>query len=73
MSDRDDASLLAELARELPRIDVDEPRARQIGQHARGAVGRGAPARRLVEPILVALLLLSVAGWTVLKLIEVLG
>jgi hypothetical protein len=70
--DRDDAALLTELAREMPRIDVDEARARQIGQHTRGAVGRGAPASRFVEPILVVLLELSVVGWTVVKLIEVL-
>jgi hypothetical protein len=72
MTDRDDAALLAELGRELPRIDVDDQRAREIGQRARGAVGRGAPASRFVEPILVGLFEASLLVWTVMKLVEVL-
>lgn len=73
MTDRDDTALFADLARELPRIDIDEPSAQRIGQHARQAVGRRLPLTRYAEPVLVVLFELSLISWTVMKLVEVLG
>ena len=73
MIERDDAAQLAELSRELPRIDVDAPSAQRIGHRARQAVGRGAPASRFIEPVLVAALEIGMFSWMVIKLIEVLS
>ena len=47
--------------------------AQRIAQRTRLQVGRGPSPRRFVEPALVALLVLAVLVWTVIKLIEVLG
>lgn len=73
MSDDDDAKKLAEISRELPPIDIDAAAAQRISQRARASVGRGRSPARFIEPVLVALLLLSVIVWTIIKLIEVLG
>jgi hypothetical protein len=73
MSEEDDAKKLAELSRELPRIDLDDAAAKRIAQRARASVGHGPSPKRFIEPALVALLLLSVLAWTIYKLIEVLG
>lgn len=73
MIERDDAAKLADLSRELPRVDVDDTRAQRIAQNARHAIGRGAPASRFIEPLLVAALEIGVLTWTVIKLFEVLG
>ena len=72
MSDNDDAKKLAEISRELPKIDIDDVSAQRIAQRARASVGRGRSPTRFVEPVLVGLVLLSVLVWTILKLIEVL-
>ncbi len=72
MSDRDDASLLAELGRELPPVDLEEPSALRIAHHARHAVGRRVPLTRLAEPVLIVAFELVLVGWTVLKLVELL-
>jgi hypothetical protein len=69
----DDANRLAELSRELPKLDLDEAAAQRIAQRARASVGRGPSPARFVEPVLVGLLVLSVLVWTIAKLIEVLG
>jgi hypothetical protein len=55
MTDDDDAAKLAEVARALPRIDVDDASARRIGAVARASVGKGPPARRLLGPLAVGL------------------
>jgi hypothetical protein len=73
MSEADDVSKLAEISRELPRIDLEDTAAQRIAQRTRHQVGRSPSARRFIEPALVALLVLSVLVWTVIKLIEVLG
>jgi hypothetical protein len=72
MSDRDDASQLAEISRELPPVDLDEPSALRIAHQARQAVGRREPLTRLVEPMLVVAFELSLIGCTVVKLVELL-
>ena len=73
MIERDDAAQLAELSRELPRIDVDAPSAQRISQRARQAIGRGAPASRFIEPVLVVALEIGISAWMVIKLFEVLS
>ena len=74
MTDRDrdrDLADLAALRHQLAAIDVDEPSAEQIGRRARDQLGRGLPASRFVEPVLVALATSSVLVWTVVKICEV--
>lgn len=73
MTDPDDTARLAELGRELPRLDLDDAAALRIAHRAREAVGRGLPAGRFVEPVLIATFELSLLMWVVLKLIYVLG
>ena len=68
----DDADQLAQLGRELPRIDLDDQRAQRIAHRARGSVGRGRPLTRFVEPALVVLFETSVMMWVLVKVVEVL-
>ena len=68
----DDADQLAQLSRELPRIDLDDERAQRIAHRARGVVGRGRSLTRFVEPALVALFETSVLMWVLVKVAEVL-
>jgi hypothetical protein len=73
MNDHDVTSQLAEIGRELPRVDLDEPSATRIAQTARQAVGRRPPLTRLVEPALIVAFEISLLTWTVFKLVELLG
>ena len=73
MTERDDAAKLAELRRELPPLDLDDATALRIAHRARAAVGRGLPAGRFVEPVLIATFEVSLLVWLVVKLIYVLG
>jgi hypothetical protein len=72
MSD-DEARLKVDLGRELPILDLDEARAKQIAVQTRQQVGRGPSPRRFVEPVLVGVLAISLIGWVVVKLVEILG
>ncbi|HEU4614380.1 MAG TPA: hypothetical protein VFS15_19930 [Kofleriaceae bacterium] len=72
MSERE-IDQLAEVGRELPAIDLEDATAVRIAHRARRAVGRGLPARRFVEPVMIAVFELSLLGWTIVKLVEVLG
>lgn len=73
MNDRDVVSQLAEIGRDLPRADLDEPSATRIAHQARQAVGRRPPLARFVEPALIVAFEVSLFTWTVLKLVELLG
>lgn len=68
-----DARRLAELGKELPSIDLDGATAQRIAQRARLSVGRGPSPTRLVEPLLVALVAVSIVVWTAYKLYEILS
>lgn len=68
-----DAKRLAELSKDLPSIDLDGEAAQRIAQRARLSVGRGLSSRRLVEPLLVALVAVSIVVWTAYKLYEILS
>jgi len=70
MTDEDD---LHALSRELPGVDLDSTTAERIARRARHDIGKGPPRRRLILPILAALLALGYAVWGVIKLIELLG
>jgi hypothetical protein len=72
MSERE-IDQLAEVGRELPAIDLEDAAAVRIAHHARRAVGRGLPASRFVEPVMIAAFELLLLAWTILKLVEVLG
>jgi hypothetical protein len=73
MTDDDDATKLAEVARELPRVDVDDASARRIAAVARASVGKGPPVRRFVGPVLVMVFTGSLTVWMIVKLAELLG
>jgi hypothetical protein len=72
MSERE-IDQLAEVGRELPAIDLEDAAAVRIAHRARRAVGRGLPASRFVEPVMIAVFELSLLAWTIVKLVEVLG
>lgn len=69
----DDAMKLADLARGLPRTDLDPATAERIASLARRDVGHGPPKRRMIEAALVAMLVLATLGWVTLKICEMLG
>ncbi|NVB78896.1 MAG: hypothetical protein HOV81_10910, partial [Kofleriaceae bacterium] len=58
---------------ELPSIDLDGATAQRIAHRARLSVGRGPSPTRLVEPLLVALVAVSIVVWTAYKLYEILS
>lgn len=68
----DDADQLAQLGRELPRIDLPDEDAQRIAHRARAAVGKRPSAARFVEPTLIAVFEVSVLMWVLVKLMEVL-
>lgn len=68
-----DAKRLAELGKELPAIDLDGATAQRIAQRARLSVGRRPSPTRLVEPVVVALLAVSILVWTAYKLYQILS
>jgi hypothetical protein len=68
----DDASKLAEISRELPPVDVDEARAKRMAALTRQQLGHGPSPKRLVEPILVGIVAISMLVWLIYKLIEIL-
>ncbi|MEO7736104.1 MAG: hypothetical protein ABIY55_34420 [Kofleriaceae bacterium] len=67
--DRDDASKLAELARELPTLDLDPASAARIVERAR----HGAGLARLIEPVLAAAFVTGYLAWAISKILEALG
>ena len=69
----DDAMKLADLARGLPRTDLDPATAERIASLARRDVGLGPPKRRTIEAVLVAMLVLATLGWVTVKICEMLG
>jgi hypothetical protein len=69
----DDAMTLAELARGLPRTDLDPGAAERIAAAARRDVGHGPPKRRMIEAALVAILVLATLAWVAVKICETLG
>jgi hypothetical protein len=77
MTDRsekdDDAMKLADLARGLPRTDLDPAVAERIVAVARRDVGHGPPKRRVIEAAVVALLVIATLAWVAVKIYEMLG
>lgn len=73
MTPDDDAHQVTELGGALPPLDVDTTTAEQIARRARASVGKPAPRRRLVLPILAAAAAIAYAAWMILKALEVLG
>lgn len=71
--DDDDAKQVGQLAGALPPLDLDSTTAEQIARRARGSVGKPPPRRRLLVPILVAVVAAAYAVWMILKALEVLG
>lgn len=69
----DDAMKLADLARGLPRTDLDPASAERIVALARRDVGHGPPKRRVIEAAVVALLVLATIAWVAVKIYEMLG
>jgi hypothetical protein len=67
-----DENQLHEISRELPAIDLDATTAERIARRARHDLGKGPPRRRLILPIIAALVALGYAAWGILKLIELL-
>ena len=65
---QDDAIQLAELARELPTLDLDPASAARIVQRAR----HGAGLARLLEPVLAAAFVTGYLAWAISKILEAL-
>lgn len=72
MNDRD-VDPLAKVGRQLPAVDLDDAVARRIAHRTRHALGRGLPASRFVEPLVIAVFEIALLGWTVAKVVELLG
>ena len=69
---RDDAQKVTELGGALPPLDVDTTTAELIARRARASVGKPAPRRRWILPIVAAVAVIAYAVWMVLKALEVL-
>jgi hypothetical protein len=65
----DDAAKLAELARELPTIDLDPTSAARVIHRAR----QGAGLARYLEPVIAAAFATSYLAWAIRKVLEALG
>lgn len=65
----DDADRLAEVGRALPAAELDSPTAQRIAQAARVRLGRGPSPRRLVLPMLAALLSASLFAWALVRVL----
>jgi len=72
MTDQDDATKLADLAKGLPSADLDAPSAERIAKVARQSVGHGPPKVRFVLPILVGLLVTITLVWALFHVYEAL-
>ncbi len=72
MTTEDDVKRLGELSGELPAIDLDASTAARIARRARDDVGKGPPRRRLIEPVLAALVATAYLVWAIIKVLEVL-
>ncbi|HUJ63207.1 MAG TPA: hypothetical protein VLX92_32135 [Kofleriaceae bacterium] len=68
MSDDD----LAELARDLPALDIDPTGAERIAHRAHAALGRRGLVQAVIEPVLVSAAATGVVAWTVLEILAVL-
>jgi hypothetical protein len=68
--DNNDATKLADLAKGLARVDLDQQSAQRIAQLTRRDVGHGPPKRRLVLPILVGLLVTITLVWALIHVYE---
>ncbi|MEJ7601940.1 MAG: hypothetical protein WKG01_28855 [Kofleriaceae bacterium] len=69
----DDAQQLAELASELPTIDLDHTSAARIALRARQDVGKGPSPKRLVLPIVIAVTAVVYLCWMAAMLVDLLG
>ncbi|CAN5921322.1 hypothetical protein BH11MYX3_BH11MYX3_42360 [soil metagenome] len=69
----DDVKRLGELSDELPAIDVDASTAERIARRVRDDVGKGPPRRRLLEPVLAAVIVTAYLVWAIIKVLELLG
>ena len=70
---KDDAQELAELAKDLPAIDLDTTSATRMAHRVREDLGKGAPPRRLVLPIAAAITVIAYLVWTVFSLVRLLA
>ncbi len=73
MTTDDDVKRLGELSGELPAIDLDATTAERIARRVRDDVGKGPPRRRLVEPVLAAVVITAYLVWAIIKVLELLG
>ena len=70
---KDDAQELAELAKDLPAIDLDTTSAERMALRVRQDLGKGPPASRFVLPIVAAVVVVAYLAWMIIKLVELLG
>jgi hypothetical protein len=70
---KDDAQELADLAKHLPAIDLDNTSAERMALRARQDLGKGPPKGRLLLPILAVIVVVVYLGWIILKLVELTG
>lgn len=68
----DDADRLAEVGRALPAAELDGTSAQRIAHAARGRLGRGPSPRRLVLPVLAAVLSTSFFVWALVRVLAAL-
>ncbi len=73
MTTDDDVKRLGELSGELPAIDLDATTAERIARRARDDVGKGPPRRRVLEPVLAAMIVSAYLVWALIKVLELLG
>lgn len=69
----DDAQELAELAKDLPAIDLDTTSAERMALRVRQDLGKGPPAGRLVLPIVATVVAVVYLAWMIVKLVELLS
>ena len=70
---KDDAQELADLAKDLPVIDLDTTSAERMALRVRQDLGKGRPAGRLVLPIVAAIVVVVYLSWMIFKIVELLG
>jgi len=70
---KDDAQELADLAKDLPVIDLDTTSAERMAHRVKQDLGKGPPTGRWVLPILAAVVVVAYLSWMIFKIVELLG
>jgi hypothetical protein len=66
----DDIAKLSELCRKLVTPDLEPPAAQRIAQRAIHDLGKGPSARRFVEPVIAAAVVVPYAVWVIFEVLK---